>query len=140
MKVLLAVDGSVHTRRMLAYLAAHDEFLGRAHDFTLLTVVPAVPPRAREFIDSTNVERYVVDEANAVLEPVARFAERSGWRHTLERRTGDPADAIVEAADAGGHDLVVMGSHGRSALGKLALGSVATRVLARCKTPVLIIR
>jgi nucleotide-binding universal stress UspA family protein len=46
----------------------------------------------------------------------------------------------VEAADAGGHDLVVMGSPGRSALGKLALGAVATRVLARSKSPVLIIR
>jgi nucleotide-binding universal stress UspA family protein len=139
MRVLLAVDGSVYTRRMLAYLAAHDEFLGGAR-FTLLTVVSPVPPHAREFIDERNLERYCVDEANHVLDPLARFAERSGWRHTLERRSGDPADAIVKAAIAGGHDLIVMGSHGHCALANVLLGSVTTRVLALSKTPVLVIR
>jgi nucleotide-binding universal stress UspA family protein len=36
--------------------------------------------------------------------------------------------------------LIVMGSHGHSSLGNVVLGSVANRVLARCKTPVLLIR
>jgi len=37
-------------------------------------------------------------------------------------------------------DLVMMGSHGHSALGNLVMGSVATQVLAHCKVPVLLVR
>ena len=47
MKILVAVDGSSYTKRMLAYLAAHDEWLGDQHDYTVLHVVMAVPPRAQ---------------------------------------------------------------------------------------------
>jgi nucleotide-binding universal stress UspA family protein len=36
-------------------------------------------------------------------------------------------------------DLIVMGTHGHSALGNVVMGSVATGVLARCKAPVLLI-
>jgi hypothetical protein len=46
MKILVAVDGSSYTKRMLAYLAAHDEWLGEQHEYTVLHVVMAVPPRA----------------------------------------------------------------------------------------------
>ena len=46
MKILVPVDGSTFTKRMLAYLTAHDEWLGGAHHYTLLHVAPAVPQRA----------------------------------------------------------------------------------------------
>ena len=45
MKILVAADGSPFTKRMLAYLAAHDEWLGAHHEYTLLNAVPAVPWR-----------------------------------------------------------------------------------------------
>jgi nucleotide-binding universal stress UspA family protein len=51
---------------------------------------------------------------------------------------GPPAEVIAEIAAQ--HDLVVMGSHGHGAVGGLVLGSVTQRVLAACKTPVLVIR
>jgi nucleotide-binding universal stress UspA family protein len=47
---------------------------------------------------------------------------------------------IVEAAEAGGADLIVMGSHGRSGMEKLVLGSVAQRVLSHAHLPVLVVR
>jgi hypothetical protein len=47
MKILLAVDGSPYTKRMLAYVAAHDEWLGAHHDYTIVTAIPAVTPRAQ---------------------------------------------------------------------------------------------
>ena len=59
MKILVAVDGSPFTRRMLAYLAAHDEWLGDAHQYTLLHVTPAVPPRAAAVLDVHDVRRGV---------------------------------------------------------------------------------
>ena len=45
MKILVPVDGSPFTKRMLAYLAAHDEWLGPQHAYTLLHVAPPVPPQ-----------------------------------------------------------------------------------------------
>jgi nucleotide-binding universal stress UspA family protein len=47
---------------------------------------------------------------------------------------------ILEAADSGGADLIVMGSHGRSGIEKLVLGSVAQRVLSHAHQPVLVVR
>ena len=50
------------------------------------------------------------------------------------------AQAIADLADSEEIDLIVMGTHGHSALGNLVLGSVATGVLARSRVPVLLIR
>lgn len=47
---------------------------------------------------------------------------------------------IIEAADAETADLVVLGSHGRSGLERLVLGSVASKVVAQCARPVLVTR
>lgn len=47
---------------------------------------------------------------------------------------------ILEAADAGGADLIVMGSHGRSGIEKLVLGNVAQRVVSHTRLPVLLVK
>src|SRR5262249_31526550 len=52
-------------------------------------------------------------------------------------REGDPAHDIAVAADALSADLVVMGTHGRTGLERLLLGSVAERTLRRLRCPVL---
>jgi nucleotide-binding universal stress UspA family protein len=50
------------------------------------------------------------------------------------------AKGIVDAAQSCGADLIVMGSHGRSGLAKMMLGSVAAKVLALSSIPVLIVK
>ncbi len=50
MKILLLTDGSEYTKRMLAYVAAHNEWLGDRHQYTVLHVVPFVPPRASSML------------------------------------------------------------------------------------------
>jgi nucleotide-binding universal stress UspA family protein len=47
---------------------------------------------------------------------------------------------IAQEATDGRYDMVVMGSHGHSALGNLVMGSVTTQVLAHCTVPVLLVR
>ena len=54
--------------------------------------------------------------------------------------TGHAPEHIAHAATRGKYDLVVLGSHGHSALGGLVMGSVSSRVLAECKVPVLVTR
>jgi len=140
MKILLAVDGSSYTKRMLAYLAAHDELIGKDGELTALTVVPSLPGHVTGFIDAKTVKQYYADQAEDVLRPVREFAEQNHWKLKPETQVGHPADVIATVAKEGRYDLVVMGSHGHAALGSLVMGSVASRVLAHCQTPVLIIR
>lgn len=51
-----------------------------------------------------------------------------------------PADAIVSVAKRKKADLIYLGSHGRGGLGQVFLGSVTTKVLARCAIPVMVYR
>jgi nucleotide-binding universal stress UspA family protein len=140
MKILLAVDGSAYTKRMLAYIAAHDEWLGPRHQYTAITVVPPLPPHPRSYVDRASLEGYYADEAKQVLDPVRAFAGQHKWSLETLQPVGHPADVIAEAATSGKFELVIMGSHGHSAVANLLLGSVASRVLAQCKTPILLIR
>jgi nucleotide-binding universal stress UspA family protein len=54
--------------------------------------------------------------------------------------TGDPGDMIVEAAEAERADMVLVGSHGRGAVGRLFLGSVSEHVVRNAPCPVLVVR
>lgn len=140
MKMLLPVDGSDPSKRMLAYIAAHDELLGAAHEYTFLTVVPSIPAHAARFVDPGTLEAHYADQAQQVLEPVCAFADQQGWRYRSIGAHGHAAVEIARVAEDGGYDLVVMGSHGHTALGNVLLGSVATGVLSRCKLPILLVR
>ncbi len=53
-------------------------------------------------------------------------------------RTGDPAERILE--EIAGHDLVVMGAHGRGAFAEMLLGSVASKIVRLSPVPVLTVR
>ena len=61
---------------------------------------------------------------------------------TIEHRLleGDPATVIAETAAETGADLVVLGTHGRTGLTRLVMGSVAEQVLRRAPCPVLTVR
>jgi len=141
MKILVAVDGSRYSKRMLGYLAAHDEWLGGAHQYTVIHVVPAVHPRAAAVIDKAALKVYYDEEGEKVLKPIrAFFSKKRDLEVAFTVMTGSVADKIVSAATKGDFDMVIMGSHGHGTLGNLVMGSVATKVLAHCKTPVLLVR
>ena len=140
MKILLPVDGSDYTKRMLSYIAAHDELLGHGHQYVFFTAVAPVPPRATHFLDRQTLELYYGEQAEEVLRPVKRFAGQHGWNFRASHAAGRAAETIAAFADAERPDLMVMGTHGHSALGKVILGSVCSGVLARCNGPVLLIR
>jgi nucleotide-binding universal stress UspA family protein len=141
MKILVAVDGSPFTKRMLGYLAAHDEWLGGAHEFTVLHSVAPVPARAAAVIDKATLKTYYEEEGEKVLKPIrAFFAKKKDLNVSFVVRSGLAAETIVSVAEKGAFDLIVMGSHGHGSLGNLVMGSVATKVLARGKVPLLLVR
>ena len=140
MKVLLAVDGSEYTKRMLGFLAAHPEFLEGRHEFTALTAVWPITPRAQSFLSRPFVVDYYESSAKEILDPVEAFAKQKRWQLSSLSKVGNPSEVIADVAASGHYDLIVMGSRGHSAVLGLVLGSVVTNVLARVKTPVLIVR
>jgi nucleotide-binding universal stress UspA family protein len=140
MKILVAVDGSNFTKRMLAYLAAHDEWLGDSHQFTLVTVVHALPTRAVSVLDKALLKSYYEDEGERVFKPIRSFFDKQRIRASYVSKVGAAADVIASQATKGRFDLLMMGSHGHGTLGSLVMGSVSTKVMAQCQTPVLLIR
>ena len=140
MKILLAVDGSAYTQKMLAYLTSHQEMLGAGHEYSIITVQPLLPPRARAALGKDVVEQYYDEESAKILQPVLEFLKGRGVEAQSIAKVGPIADTIIHAAQDGKFDLIAMGTHGHGALGRLVMGSVSSQVLAGCTIPVLLIR
>lgn len=140
MKILVAVDGSTYTKRMLAYLAAHDEWLGSAHQYTVVHGTVMVPARAKSYFDRETLKSYSESELEKVFKPIRNFFSRHGLAATFFGKAGPAADVIAAVAEQGKFDLLVMGSHGHGALANLAMGSVVTKVMASCTVPILVVR
>lgn len=140
MKILLAVDGSPYSKKMLAYLATHESLLNSDNTYTLFTAQMALPPLARASVGKEAVEAYYADETEKVFAPLSKFLLRHGINAKTERKVGPAGPAIAKCAADGKYDLVVMGSHGHGAVLNLVMGSVANQVLAHCKVPVLLVR
>lgn len=140
MKILLPVDGSPFTKRMLAWLATHEEWLSGQHEYTVLTVVPLIPPHAAAMFPADQLKSYYEDTAEAIFKPIRKFTAKHDLRTAFVGKTGHAPDVISKLADKGKFDLIIMGSHGHSNLMNLVTGSVATKVMAGCKVPVLLVR
>lgn len=140
MKVLLAVDGSEDTKKMLAYLATHEDLLGASPTLIVLNVQPAVPGHAARVVGKEAVAEYQRSEAEKVLGPVSKFLTRQGVTYTSSHRSGHAADEILRAAKKSNVDLILMGSAGRRGISSLLLGSVTQSVLSGSDVPVMVMR
>jgi nucleotide-binding universal stress UspA family protein len=140
MRILLPVDGSDSTKRMLGYIAAHDELFGPAHSYTVFTAVPSISGHATRFLEASVIADYYAEQAEEIFRPIRAFAAEKGWTIETVHVHGEPAKCIAAYVQHHAHDLIVMGAHGHTALVGMVLGSVANGVLARCKVPVLLIR
>lgn len=139
MKILLALDGSEYSKRMLAYIAAHDELLGPSNEYTLLTAIAPLPPHAARYVDPEAVKSYYADQARSVLDAPETFCRQQKWAMQSTHVVAHAAQGISEFAEQGKFDLIVMGTRGHSSLVNMVLGSVSTGVLARCKIPTLLV-
>ncbi len=80
------------------------------------------------------------DEAEGALAPLVERAKRTGVKVRSLLIKGIPYRAIARAARAQAADLVVLGTHGRTGMARLFLGSVAARVISTAPCPVLTVR
>lgn len=139
MKILIAYDGSVFGGRALDYVLEHPEMFGKA-ELALIHVVLPLPPRAAMAAGAEIVATYLTQEHDLALESARTRLARAGRSARELCVTGQPGVAVAEEAERGGHDLVVMGSHGHGVMVGLLLGSTVNKVLASCSRPVLVVR
>ncbi len=90
-----------------------------------------------EFLKQTT--QWLEDEAKNEMEPIETELREAGIEVKVRVETGDPHTRIVEVAEEENVSAIVLGSHGRSNIGSMLLGSVASHVVHHAKVPVLII-
>lgn len=140
MKILLAVDGSDYTRKMIDYVVANSALFDASHDYAVFNAQPPLPPHASSVVGSNVTRGYHEEEAQKALQPAVAALQAKGLQAAGSWKTGPAGETIGNLATDGRFDMVIMGSHGHGGLARLVMGSVTNDVLAHCAVPVLLIR
>ena len=141
--ILIPTDGSELSLAAAEKAVALAKLTGA--QLTAFHVAPAYHFELREGQvphDFQAPSQYAADVAEQVrphLEDVKQLASAAGIPCEAHYAMSDyPADAIVEAVEKYGCDVIVMGSHGRKGVNKLLLGSETEKVLVGTKVPVVV--
>jgi nucleotide-binding universal stress UspA family protein len=140
LKVLVATDGSESASRAVAYvlkLAATEVRM----DIHLLNVqIPVESGHARMFVTHEALEEYYREEGRRCLQSAQKMLDEAGVPYTPHVVVGHVAETITRFAREHGFDQIVMGTHGRSALTHLVLGSVTAHVIHLSDMPVTLVK
>lgn len=157
MKILIGYDGSECADAALDDLTqAGLPATGEVHVLSVAEVwLPPPPPSSFEILEEARKAQSPADlqrefaKGCAAAKEALLFAERAcdriqtkfpDWKVSADSSCGSPAWELVAKADEWKPDLIVVGSHGRTALGRFVLGSVSQRVLTEARCSVRIAR
>ncbi len=140
MRIVVPTDGSPASIAALSELLPRLAWFAKPPALALLHVHEKIPySRAVAWVGKDVAQSYYDDESTAALAPGVALLESSGVTFEKVSRVGDPATEIVTFTQEWKGDLVAIGRHGHSALEKLLMGSVAQKVVAASKVPVLLL-
>lgn len=135
--VLVPTDGSEQSSAVIEEAVE----LARAFDATIHALyvvnVGAIPTTDVETRESLLAE--IEERGREAVAEVEAMADEDVDVVTSVR-SGVPSETIIEYADEGDVDVIVMGTHGRTGLRHALLGSVAERVIRNATVPVLVVR
>ena len=143
MKILIGIDDSAHAKAAVKQVSTF-----RWPEGTACIVVSAVPVAVTAF-SMTEAGAYpvfqdVLREQTKVHGELVAAAVKdlhsAGLSAEARVEPGDPRDVIIRLAQTEQADLVVVGSHGRSGLPKLLMGSVASHVVTHAPCSVLVVK
>lgn len=141
-KVLIAVDGSAHgwkaaeiVRELAACKPMDITVIHVVHDLSVYRPYGLGPTYEQQLDDVTHTR------ANQVMEKAKGvFADYGDGVVDYMIVNGEPANAIIDTAESGGFDTIVMGSRGMGRMAKLLVGSVSSKVVAHAPCSVFVIR
>ena len=140
--ILVPVDGSETSYQAIGKAAA----LAAAFNsqITVVQVLTLDPYIAAEYITAQQTNELIERARQSIIKALEnaqeKFAEFGLKAETKLLEGQSISDEITKAAKSSGVDLIVIGSHGRTGLKKLFLGSVAQSILGESEIPVLIVR
>jgi nucleotide-binding universal stress UspA family protein len=143
----IAVDGSKFGLAAVKFAMRHRDLFGAQARLSLLHVVPDFVMPVIADLGGMAVPTYSEQEVKVLQDrdfdraaaPARRLLEKAKASAAEVRLTGIPGDEIAAYAKKN-LDVLVVGSHGYGGFKTVVLGSVATRIAARCDTPLLIVR
>ena len=141
MKILLPVDGSECFLRAVDHLITHVGWFRDVPEVHLLHVHAPIPiGRVQAHVGKETLHAYYLEEGQEHLLAAQQKLDAAGRFHTTHIHVGQPSEVIAKLAGELACDLIIMGSHGRSGVAGLVMGSVASRVLHLAPCPVLLVK
>ncbi len=133
--ILLATDGSKYSN------AATDKAIALAKLYNgELKIISVVDMPSEFYAESVKAAEELTNKAKRIVDDASRKAEASNVKASGFVREGDASEVITELASKEKVDMIIMGSHGRTGLVRLLMGSVAERVIGHAPCPVLIVK
>lgn len=139
-KVLVPVDGSTNSDRVVDHLISELAAEGPMELHLLNVQIPVDSGHARMFVATEDIEAYHREEGLQALKSAREKLDAAGVKYHWHVTVGHIADTIIRFAREHAVDRIVMGTHGRSALTHLLLGSVASDVSRKAGFPVTLIK
>ena len=133
-KILIPVDGSSYSMKGVEYVAALVHEIKSCIDKIILLRVINLAFYEKSLFDGINPEK----DAKKILEEAKRTFIRTDIPKIIIKtkvRIGDPSEEIIQEAEEGDYNLIVMGRKGRTAIKDFVSGGVSSTVLQRCKNP-----
>lgn len=140
MKIIVALDGSAHSVKACKWVIGLTKNLVRRPSIRLVAADEPLSRSVSVQMGPTELARYHKDNGEYALKKARALLSRANLRWDEEFRVGHPPAVIVDAAKRARADIIVMGSHGRTAFRSLVLGSVTSKVIAGTSIPVVVIR
>ena len=142
MKVLIPIDGSASSRRAVEQVLRHASPTSPPEIHLLHVCVPIEAWEVRRFLTSEEIAEIQYQEGMLELQACRELLDAAGvpYRFRVLVGDGEVAEVISDYADEYGCDLIVMGTHGRTGIGHLLLGSVASAVVHLARVPVTLVK
>jgi nucleotide-binding universal stress UspA family protein len=142
-RILVPVDFSTHSEMAVRYATALAKQSGGSVELLHVLEHPVMSDvwSSEVYVpDLPEIRERLVADAEARLATYRESIRNEGVPTMTTVRSGQAAHVIVEYGTAAGSDLVVMGTHGRTGLPHLFMGSIAERVVRTAPCPILTVR
>lgn len=132
---LVTLDGSKFSEKGLKEAINYAKLTNA--EITGLNVVVVYPTLVSTVV---NYKKYLTEKSEKMLESAKQKCEKEGVKFTSKILYGKPSTKISEFAQKEKFDLIVIGSRGLSGLRQTILGSIASGIVQKSKTSVLVVK
>jgi nucleotide-binding universal stress UspA family protein len=142
MKILLAVDGSKYSLDAVKFMIEHTDWYRDKPIVDLVHVHLPVPSfrGMSKVISKSDIQQYYQEEGEAALAEAKKILDAARIEYTAHILVGPIAETLTKHAEKAHCEFILIGTHGRSSVGAMLLGSVALKLLHIATVPVLLVR